>query len=118
MRLYLMLALHANGRTWLDPLLRPLERMTYRLMGLDPNKEQDWKQYTFAMLFFSLVGCVFTNDSEEHPNWRSLSSKLTWCLDDFSGFYAPPTEHETSELHLRVGGVRKCVIVWAPNRLH
>jgi potassium-transporting ATPase potassium-binding subunit len=61
MGLYLMLALHANGRTWLDPLLPPLERMTYRLMGLDPNKEQDWKQYTFAMPFFTLVGCVFTN---------------------------------------------------------
>jgi len=37
-----------------------LERLTYRLMGIDPNREHDWKQYTFAMLFFSLVGCLFT----------------------------------------------------------
>jgi K+-transporting ATPase ATPase A chain len=29
-------------------------------MGVDPEKEQDWKLYTFAMLLFSLVGCLFT----------------------------------------------------------
>ena len=29
-------------------------------MGVDPQKEHDWKQYTFAMLLFSLVGCLFT----------------------------------------------------------
>jgi hypothetical protein len=50
----------SDGRTWLHPVLHPLKCMTYRLMGLDPCKKQDWKQYTFARLFFSLVGCVFT----------------------------------------------------------
>src|SRR3984893_14706759 len=60
MGLYLVRVLDANGRTWLDPVFRPLERVTYRLMGVDPNKEHDWKQYTLAMLLFSLVGCLFT----------------------------------------------------------
>src|ERR1700688_1619964 len=60
MGLYLLQVLDANGRTWLDPVLRPLERLTYRLMGVDSNKEHDWKQYTLAMLVFSLVGCLFT----------------------------------------------------------
>ena len=58
MGLYLMRVLDANGKTWLDPVLRPLERGTYRVMGVDPNKEHDWKQYTLAMLLFSLVGCL------------------------------------------------------------
>jgi potassium-transporting ATPase potassium-binding subunit len=58
--LYLLQVLDVNGRTWLDPVLRPLERGTYRVIGIDPNKEHDWKQYTFAMLMFSLVGCLFT----------------------------------------------------------
>ncbi|HXX41006.1 MAG TPA: potassium-transporting ATPase subunit KdpA [Chthoniobacterales bacterium] len=58
--LYLMQVLDVNGRTWLDPLLRPLERSTYRMMGVDRNKEHNWIQYTFAMLLFSLVGCLFT----------------------------------------------------------
>jgi len=57
---YLVQVLDANGRTWLDPILRPCERLTYRLMGVDASKEHDWKQYTFAMLLFSLVSCVFT----------------------------------------------------------
>ena len=60
MGLYLMRVLDPNGRTWLDPVLRPLERGTYRFMGVRSNEEQNWKQYTFAMLLFSFVGCVFT----------------------------------------------------------
>src|SRR6184192_4326495 len=60
MGLYLLQVLDANGRTWLDPVVRPLERVTYRLMGVDSSKEHDWKQYTLAMLLFSLVGCLFT----------------------------------------------------------
>lgn len=60
MGLYLMRVLDANGKTWLDLLLRPLERLTYRLMGVKADQEHDWKQYTLAMLLFSLVGCVFT----------------------------------------------------------
>src|SRR5436190_6553090 len=60
MGLYLIRVLDANGRTWLDPVLKPLERITYRIMGVDASREHDWKQYTFAMLLFSLVSCLFT----------------------------------------------------------
>lgn len=60
MGLYLVRVLDRNGRTWLDPVLHPLERVTYRLMGVDSSKEHDWKHYTFAMLLFSMVGCLFT----------------------------------------------------------
>src|SRR5258707_11545675 len=60
MGLYLMHVLDDNGRTWLDPVLKPLERVTYRLMGVKADKEHDWKQYTLAMLLFSLVSCLFT----------------------------------------------------------
>ena len=60
MGLYLMQVLDANGRTWFDPVFRPLERFTYRLMGVNSAKEHDWRQYTLAMLLFSLVSCLFT----------------------------------------------------------
>ena len=60
MGLYLMQVLDAKGRTWFDPLLRPLERVTYKLMGVRDGEEQDWRQYTWAMLLFSLVGVLFT----------------------------------------------------------
>jgi len=58
--LYLLQVLDANGRTWLDPLLRPLERLTYRLGGIDPQKEQSWKAYTISMLVFSMTVMLFT----------------------------------------------------------
>ncbi|MES2598125.1 MAG: potassium-transporting ATPase subunit KdpA [Verrucomicrobiota bacterium] len=60
MGLYLMEVLDAKGRTWLDPVVRPFEKLTYKLLGVDPQCEQSWKQYTFAMLAFSLIGVVFT----------------------------------------------------------
>lgn len=58
--LYLIRVLDAGGRTLLDPALRPVERLLYRLLGLDPKKEQDWKQYTLSLLAFSLAGLLFT----------------------------------------------------------
>jgi len=60
MGLWLMQVLDVNGKTWLDPVLKPLERLTYSVMGVRVGGEQDWKQYTWAMLLFSLVSCVFT----------------------------------------------------------
>jgi potassium-transporting ATPase potassium-binding subunit len=48
-----------NGeRTVLDPVLRPVERLIYRLSGLDPGEEQHWTTYTAAMLIFNLAGLV------------------------------------------------------------
>jgi K+-transporting ATPase ATPase A chain len=58
--LYLEQVLDARGRTVFDRLLRPAERLTYRILGVNPVAEQDWKQYTISMLLFSLVSCVFT----------------------------------------------------------
>jgi K+-transporting ATPase ATPase A chain len=60
MGLYLVRVLDAQGRTWLDPVFKPLERFSYWLMGVKAEQEQDWKQYTFAMLLFSLISCLFT----------------------------------------------------------
>ena len=60
MGLYLMQVLDVDGKTWFDPILRPLERFTYRMMGVKAGQEHDWKQYTLAMLLFSLVSCLFT----------------------------------------------------------
>jgi K+-transporting ATPase ATPase A chain len=58
--LYLMQVLDARGRTWLDPLVGPVERLTYRWCGIDPQKEQGWKRYTISMLIFSVFTLVLT----------------------------------------------------------
>ncbi|UXJ50716.1 potassium-transporting ATPase subunit KdpA [Pseudomonas citronellolis] len=43
-------------RTFLSPVLAPVERLVYRVCGIDPRAEQDWKTYTLAMLAFNLAG--------------------------------------------------------------
>jgi len=58
--LYLAQVLDARGRTWLDRVVGPVERLTYRICGIDAEAEQGWIGYTVALLAFSLVGMLFT----------------------------------------------------------
>ncbi|HEX8324052.1 MAG TPA: potassium-transporting ATPase subunit KdpA, partial [Tepidisphaeraceae bacterium] len=57
--LYLVAVLE-RGRTWLDPLLGPIERLIYRLLGVDTTRDHTWKQYAAAMLVFSFIGLLLT----------------------------------------------------------
>ena len=57
---YLFQVLDANGRTFLDPVVKPLERLTYRIFGVNPEKEQGWILYTIAMLIFEVVTMLLT----------------------------------------------------------
>ncbi|HEK1684462.1 TPA: potassium-transporting ATPase subunit KdpA [Pseudomonas putida] len=43
-------------RTWLSPILGPVEQGCYRLSGVRAEQEQNWKQYAVALLTFNLVG--------------------------------------------------------------
>jgi len=45
-------------RTWLDPILRPLERSIYRVTGVDERHDMRWTEYAFAMLAFSVVSMI------------------------------------------------------------
>lgn len=46
-----------NGeRTWLDPVLKPVEGLFYRTAGVDPNRSQGWLGYVGALLTFNLAG--------------------------------------------------------------
>ena len=58
--LYLVQVLDAQGQTWLDRLVKPIERATYRVCGIDPEREQGWQGYTVSMLLFSLAGMLLT----------------------------------------------------------
>jgi K+-transporting ATPase ATPase A chain len=43
-------------RTFIDPLAAPMERFTYRLLRIDPERGQDWKVYARSVILFSLAG--------------------------------------------------------------
>jgi K+-transporting ATPase ATPase A chain len=50
----------SGERTWLSPLLAPLERAFYRAAGTGPDDEMDWRRYALAVLAFSALGLAAT----------------------------------------------------------
>jgi len=48
----------SREKTFLDPVLRPLERLIYRLTGVDEQHEMRWTEYAVAMLLFSTVSML------------------------------------------------------------
>ena len=51
-----MTLVFTGERTFLSPVLRPIERTFYRLSGVDERADQNWVAYAVAMLTFSLMG--------------------------------------------------------------
>ena len=69
--LYLVRVLEGQ-RTWLDPVFRPVERLLYRLTGVNADHEMNWREYAFAMLGFSAMGMLVTYAIER------LQAVLPW----------------------------------------
>ncbi|MGI4878995.1 MAG: potassium-transporting ATPase subunit KdpA [Janthinobacterium lividum] len=53
-------ALMEGRRTWLHPVLGPVERGFYAASGIDPNAEQGWRRFGVHMLLFNLAGLALT----------------------------------------------------------
>jgi K+-transporting ATPase ATPase A chain len=49
-----MFHVFTGQRTFLDPVLVPIERLVLRLTGVDTKQEQDWKQYSFSLLISNI----------------------------------------------------------------
>ena len=45
-------------RTWLDPLMGPLERLIYRLTGVDSSRGMRWTEYAASLVLFSVVSML------------------------------------------------------------
>ena len=45
-------------RTWLDPVLRPIERLIYRLTRVDESRDMRWTEYAVALLLFSAISML------------------------------------------------------------
>jgi K+-transporting ATPase ATPase A chain len=60
-------------RTFLDPVLRPIERLLYRVTGVDENNEMAWKEYAIAMLLFSLVSMLVLYGLERMQGFLPLN---------------------------------------------
>src|SRR6266480_1045053 len=56
-------------KTFLDPILRPIEKLVYRLTGVDEGREMRWTEYAIAMLLFSGVSMALLYIIERTQRW-------------------------------------------------
>ena len=65
----------AGERTFLSPVLGPVERGFYRLAGVDPAREQDWCGYAIAMIVFSVAGFLSLYALQRLQNFLPLNPR-------------------------------------------
>ena len=64
-------------RTWLDPVLRPVERLIYKLCGIHADREMNWREYAYSVLGISAVSLVVTY------GFQRLQHSLPWNPQGF-----------------------------------
>ena len=65
----------AGERTFMTPVLAPVERGFYRLAGVDPAREQSWLAYTMAMVAFSIAGFLSLYALQRFQNLLPLNPR-------------------------------------------
>jgi len=63
----------SGQRTFLDPVLRPIEKLIYRLTGINEKHEMRWTEYAIAMLLFSGVSMAVLYLIERMQTWLPLN---------------------------------------------
>ena len=76
-----------GGRTFLHPVLRPVERLLYRLTGVDEKREMHWTEYAAAMLSFSVVSLLLLYLIQRLQGYLPLNPQNLPGVDS-SGFVA------------------------------
>src|SRR6476646_6592856 len=68
-----MARVFCGERTWLDPVMRPVERVLYKLTRVDEEREMRWTEYSIAMLLFSGVSMMVLYLLERMQQWLPLN---------------------------------------------
>ncbi|GGP02084.1 potassium-transporting ATPase potassium-binding subunit [Cloacibacterium rupense] len=63
----------SNEKTWLDKILNPVDRLFYRLSGIDPEKEMNWKQHLVALLTINMVWFLIAMFVLTNMGWLPLN---------------------------------------------
>jgi K+-transporting ATPase ATPase A chain len=68
-----MAKVFARERTWLDPILRPVEKLIYKICRVDEDREMRWTEYSIAMLLFSIVSMLVLYLLQRTQQWLPLN---------------------------------------------
>ncbi|RYY71808.1 MAG: potassium-transporting ATPase subunit A [Chitinophagaceae bacterium] len=63
----------SNEKTWPDKIFNPLDRLFYRVSGINPNKEMTWKQHLFALLTINLFWFLIAMFVLTNMSWLPLN---------------------------------------------
>ena len=81
-----MAQVYEGERTFLSPVLEPLERLLYRAGGVDEKKEQHWRAYTAAMLVFSAASFLAVYAMQRLQNVLPLNPQGLGSVSPDSAF--------------------------------
>jgi K+-transporting ATPase ATPase A chain len=73
-------------RTFMDPMCRPVEKLIYRLTGVDEAREMRWPEYTMAMLLFSLVTLIVLYLMQRVQAWLPFNPQQLGNIVPHSAF--------------------------------
>jgi potassium-transporting ATPase potassium-binding subunit len=76
----------SHEKTFLDPVLHPVEKLVYRLTGVDEKREMRWTEYTVAMLLFSGVSMTLLYLIERTQKWLPLNPQKFSNVDPALAF--------------------------------
>jgi K+-transporting ATPase ATPase A chain len=80
-----MARVFCRERTWLDPAMRPLEKLLYKITRVDEDREMRWTEYCTAMLLFSAVSMLVLYLLERTQQWLPLNpQKLSAVAPDLA----------------------------------
>ena len=91
--------------TFLDPVLKPVEKLIYRLTGVDEQREMRWTEYTVSMLLFSGVSMTLLYLIERTQRWLPFNPQKFANVDPALAFGTARNNRPRSEpqrLHLIV----------------
>ena len=81
-----MARVYQRERTFLDPVFGPLERFIYRLAGINPDEEFDWKENAIAMLVFNFAGLLVVYALQRLQQFFPLNPQSMTAVSPDSSF--------------------------------
>src|SRR6516165_5924916 len=81
-----MARVFSHEKTFLDRVLRPLEKLIYRLTGVDEKREMRWTEYAIAMLLFSGVSMTLLYLIERTQKWLPFNPQKFANVDPALAF--------------------------------
>lgn len=64
---------YAGDKTWMDQIFQPLDKLFFKLSGIRPEKEMNWKQHLFALLTINMLWFLFSMFVLMNMSWLPLN---------------------------------------------